>query len=157
MIKIILILVVIYHNWFWFSRKKLLLLCMIMVKLKNWKQKKTLNKQSLMVLNSLRFIMAITLTIRKVTIWIFFTNVIDFSRKLVVSLLSYQSKLSAVAISDIYNLGMDRPSLKLGFVFLEMALWVVTSWMQVETNIRLAHSLYETVKFTANYLKCVSS
>ena len=141
MIKIILILVVIYHNWFWFSRKKLLLLCMIMVKLKNWKQKKTLNKQSLMVLNSLRFIMAITLTIRKVTIWIFFfTNVIDFSRKLVVSLLSYQSKLSAVAISDIYNLGMDRPSFQNSvFMFLEMVLWVVTSWMQVETNIRLAH------------------
>ena len=87
------------------------------------KTKKTLNKQSLMVLNSLRFIMAITLTIRKVTIWIFFTNVIDFSRKLVVSLLSYQSKLSAVAISDIYNLGMDRPSFQnSGFVFLEMAL-----------------------------------
>ena len=76
-----------------------------------------------MVVNSLRFIMAITLTIRKVTIWIFFTNVIDFSRKLVVSLLSYQSKLSAVAISDIYNLGIDRPSFQnSGFVFLEMAL-----------------------------------
>ena len=87
------------------------------------KTKKTLNKQSLMVLNSLRFIMAITLTIRKVTIWIFFSPTsLIFSRKLVVSLLSYQSKLSAVAISDIYNLGMDRPSLKLGFVFLEMAL-----------------------------------
>ena len=121
--------------------KNTVILCMIliMVKLKNWKQK-TLNKQSLMVVNSLRFIMAITLTIGKVTIWIFFTNVIDFSRKLVVSLLSYQSKLSAVAISDIYNLGMDRRSFQnSGFVFLEMALWTVTNWMQVETNIRLAH------------------